>query len=126
MSEPVVRVGVMESRSRDAVAPLSVVTHRDQGRIVLVVTGEIDMSNAGVLEEAMVAALDQASTDITVDLSGVRFMDSSGIAALVNTHRRSALTSSTLSVVNCRPNVRQVMEITQVYDILTGPSTPHI
>jgi anti-anti-sigma regulatory factor len=54
-------------------------------------------------------------------------MDSSGIAALVNTHRRSMLNGSplngaALSVVNCRPNVRQVMEITEVYEILTGPS----
>lgn len=111
----------MKGGPHDAVTPLSVVTQRDQDQILLTATGEIDMATAGAFEEAILTALDQAPTRIVVDLSGVRFMDSSGIAALVNAHRRSARKSSTLSVVNCQRNVRQVMEITEVYHILTGP-----
>ncbi|MGW4057884.1 STAS domain-containing protein [Amycolatopsis sp. NPDC004747] len=53
----------------------------DDGDRVLSVTGEIDMSNAAKFG----AALDRellAGTGVTVDLTGVTYLDSAGVAVL--------------------------------------------
>jgi anti-anti-sigma factor len=102
----------------DSATPLSVVTKRNGDTICLEVSGDIDMTTADTFRAAMVTALGEPVDHVVVDLEGVRFMDSSGIAALVYAHDRSGSYGSTLRVINCRPNVRQVMEITEVYEHL--------
>lgn len=54
------------------------VGHRPDGTASLTVTGEIDMSNADTLAEAL------SSTDgpLLVDLSAVEYLDSAGLAVL--------------------------------------------
>lgn len=54
---------------------------RDGSRLRAVLTGEIDMSNADALLCTLQAAGVDA-TDMEVDLSGLTFMDSAGIAML--------------------------------------------
>ena len=44
--------------------------------------GELDASNVGVLSDALNRELDKAG-DLTLDLAGLAFMDSSGIQALI-------------------------------------------
>ena len=44
--------------------------------------GELDASNVGVLSDALGRELDKGG-DLTLDLSGLAFMDSSGIQALI-------------------------------------------
>jgi anti-anti-sigma factor len=66
--------------------PLGVVqTSGDGGSAVLSVTGEIDMSNVGVFTAAIAEAMTQASLDggvLTIDLTGVEYLDSAAIGAL--------------------------------------------
>jgi anti-sigma B factor antagonist len=112
--------------SHDSATPLSVITKRNGDTICLEVNGDIDMTTADTFRAAMVTALGEPVDHVIVDLEGVRFMDSSGIAALVHAHDRSASFGSTLRVINCRPNVREVMEITHVYELLIrrSPTEP--
>jgi anti-anti-sigma factor len=57
---------------------------RGNGEVVLVVTGEVDLANAGALYNAARSLGSQlGSRDVVVDLSGVRFIDSGGIHALI-------------------------------------------
>ncbi len=44
--------------------------------------GELDASNVGVLSDALTRELDKGG-DLTLDLAGLAFMDSSGIQALI-------------------------------------------
>ncbi|WIY01351.1 STAS domain-containing protein [Amycolatopsis mongoliensis] len=53
----------------------------DDGDRILTVTGEIDMSNAAGFGAAMDREL-AAGTALTVDLTGVTYLDSAGVAAL--------------------------------------------
>lgn len=63
--------------------PLDLSARRDAGGVtVLTVAGEIDMSNAARFR----AALSQAGADntaFTVDLTGVQYLDSAGLTALL-------------------------------------------
>lgn len=64
-------------------APLSLITRgRDDGTFVLVATGEIDLSNIDSLAEALSSAAARADSTLTVDLSGVEYLDSGGINVL--------------------------------------------
>ncbi|MEV4148647.1 STAS domain-containing protein [Amycolatopsis sp. NPDC049691] len=53
----------------------------DDGDRILTVTGEIDMGNAGEFGAALEREL-AAGAALTVDLTGVTYLDSAGIAAL--------------------------------------------
>lgn len=53
------------------------------GRTVVHVTGEVDISNNGELEQVVMdAATSGGDRRVVVDLSGVTFFDSSGVKAL--------------------------------------------
>ncbi|MGO4443278.1 STAS domain-containing protein [Mycobacterium sp. 2YAF39] len=66
--------------------PVSVDTHsRGDGSVVLSVSGELDMSNVEVFATAIAEAMTPASQDggvLTIDLSGVDYLDSAAIDAL--------------------------------------------
>ena len=58
----------------------------EPGRLVLEVTGEVDLANCGRLESAIVAALGSAEPPgaLVLDLAGVSFLDSSGLRVLLS------------------------------------------
>ena len=59
------------------------------GFVVLAVTGEVDVYTSPQLREAFTRIIaDGAYRNVVVDLSGVTFLDSSGIGALVSGRRR--------------------------------------
>ena len=49
--------------------------------------GEIDVSNADILTDALEPEVEQGG-DLTLDLTGLTFMDSSGIQVIIRTARR--------------------------------------
>lgn len=53
------------------------------GVAVVTVTGEVDANTAHRLRDAIVAVIDVDVLTCILDLTGVRFLDSSGISALV-------------------------------------------
>lgn len=81
------------------------------------VTGDIDSHTAGDLE----AALDQhpAAADVTLDLAAVTFVDSSGLRAIVRTHRRLTDGGGTLALREPSDPVRRLLDITGLAAELT-------
>jgi anti-anti-sigma factor len=61
----------------------------DQGAGIAVVTarGEVDLDTASLLDAALREALDTRSRLLVVDLAGVTFLSSSGLAALLSCRR---------------------------------------
>ena len=74
--------------------------------------GELDASNASQLWAAIEPALDDAG-DLTLDLAGLAFMDSSGIQILVNTAQGLA-DHGTLVLVSPGPLVRRLLDLIPV------------
>src|SRR4051812_16226385 len=54
------------------------------GRATLVVAGEIDLVTAPFLRDELAAVIGDAGSTTVVDLSGVTFIDSSGLGALID------------------------------------------
>jgi anti-anti-sigma factor len=78
------------------------------GVAVLAVAGELDSANAASLAEAVGALLANSPDRLVFDLDGLRFMDSAGIAVLINASRAVA----TVELRNPSPIVRRVIEMT--------------
>ena len=78
---------------------------------VILVSGEVDVSNADELRSALDSCLGSDVTDVTVDLAGVPYIDSTGIGVLVGAVHHAEEHGKRFSVVNAQPGVMRVMQL---------------
>lgn len=76
------------------------------------VEGELELHNTPRLRTQLHAVCDTEQPRVVVDLSGVTFIDSSGIGVLVGALKRAREHGGTLVLVCPQPRVRRVFEIT--------------
>jgi len=87
--------------------------NRQDRTVSVVTTGELDAAVAGPFGTALCRLAEAGPTDqIEVDLAGLRFIDSTGTAALKRAHRSTARLDCTLVVVHATGLVRRVLELT--------------
>ena len=93
------------------------------GTVVRVsVRGEVDGTDGGELERALVAAVHDAAS-VEIDLAGVSFFGSYGVRALVAAWVAAQRAAVRLAVVDASRSVRRVLEIAGLTDRL-GPAVP--
>jgi anti-sigma B factor antagonist len=78
--------------------------------VVVDVRGEIDLSTAPLLDQRLSQFAD--TPKVVVDLSGVTFLDSSGLGVLVRTSNKVETQGGVIRVVVSHPQVLKVLEIT--------------
>ena len=81
---------------------------------VIAVAGQLDISNASVLEKALEKAAASRPGAIVFELGGLQFMDSAGISVLV----RARSEVGEVRLRNPTPIVRRLIEITGLSGIL--------
>jgi anti-sigma B factor antagonist len=100
------------------VQPLAVKRTSREGADVLSVEGEIDIATAPRLLAALNEIVAEAVRSVVVDLTSVGFMDSTGLALLINTHRRLTRARKGFAVVCPAGPLLRVFEITAMVDTL--------
>ena len=91
------------------------------GVVDLIATGEIDMAVADQFRCALLTALRLPGViEVVVDLSPLRFLDCSGVSALVEAKREADRQCVGFRVVNVRGLPRRVVETLNVYDTLAN------
>jgi anti-sigma B factor antagonist len=85
---------------------------------LLEVTGEIDIASASRLISGLNEAVGDCDKPVVVDLTAVDFMDSTGLALLLNAHRRLARRDMGFAVVCSDGPVHRVFEITDMLETL--------
>ncbi|MCI1666318.1 MAG: STAS domain-containing protein [Atopobiaceae bacterium] len=88
---------------------LSIDTKEKGTTTCLVVTGEVDVSNAAELRTALDAALESGAKSIEVDMASVGYIDSTGIGVLVGAAHRAAEQGGELVIAKPQPNVSRVL-----------------
>ncbi len=78
----------------------------------LYASGEIDLSNAHHLHDALVAAEDPDAPTV-VDMSGVSFLDSTGLRTLMEYR----LSGAVLTILNPSPQVARLLQLNAVEGI---------
>ena len=81
-----------------------------------VVTGitELVGANATQVRDEIRAALSPGCVCLDMDLSGVTFLDSSGLGALISLNKTLRLRRGVLRILKPAPNVRQLLELTRL------------
>ena len=85
--------------------------------LVVAVGGEVDLGSAPVLRHVLDAARRRAPRRIVVDLSFVRFLDTAGLAVLIDAHRRAGPGIDVRLVATTRATWRP-LRLTRVYERL--------
>ena len=86
------------------------VTSRDNS-LTIALSGEIDHHGArGMMAQLSEAITTRLPARLVLDLSGVTFMDSSGIAVLLRAQRQTGQYGGTLRVTGVPPQARRVLD----------------
>ena len=94
-------------------------TRENEGATYVAVTGELDVATAPLLAERIAQAETAAAPLIVVDLSGVSFMDSTGLHTLLEAHARSQQEGDRLRIASpWSAQVQRLMELAGVVDEL--------
>jgi anti-sigma B factor antagonist len=91
--------------------PLGWSVRRSRGVALVHVSGEIDLSNAGEVEERLASLPVCGTRAIVVDVSGTTFMDTNGVDALLRAQRAARARGQELCVVHPRGIVARLFDI---------------
>ena len=91
---------------------------------VVTAAGEIDSTSAPVLRERLDSLLDGEVAEVTVDLTGVTFLDSAGLCVLAAAHRRAAGQDVAFRVLASSRAVIRPLQITGLWNLLRAEQVP--
>ena len=101
---------------------LTIRTDDGQDCCVLHVQGEIDLYTSPELRKAILNAL-RSSNALQLDLAGVEYMDSSGVATLVEGLKTSGKSKQTFQLVSPSSAVTKVLQLSRLdslFEIVPG------
>jgi anti-sigma B factor antagonist len=89
----------------------------DDGRLLVRLAGELDISTAPILERRLREALDGGGRRLVVDLRGLDFLDSTGLTLLVRWGRGAEQDGYDLALVRGGPRVHRLFELTGLDEV---------
>jgi anti-sigma B factor antagonist len=93
--------------------PLFPVTEQDS-LVVVTTPDEIDVSNAAIFREALLAAAARGLPVVVVDMTSTEFCDSTGLSVLVRALRQARESGGQLRLVVCGPALKRILAVTGV------------
>lgn len=91
--------------------------------MVLAPKGEIDMAHSPSLQKVIASVMAGKPPKVVIDLGGVPYMDSSGIATLVEALQVSMRNKTSLVLCNLAPRVRSAFEISRLVQMFSIKAT---
>ena len=99
---------------------LSFETRAVGGTTVLAVGGDVDLHTAPQLRDRIRTLVDEGTRRLVVDMTGVEFLDSTGLGTLLGSRKQLVALDGRLALAGLSDHVLKVFEITsldQVFDI---------
>jgi len=94
---------------------MQIQTEIQDGNLVLSVQEpRLDAHNSGKLKDIILKLLESDGKRLIVDLSAVRFIDSSGLGALLSGYKNANLHRASLVLAGLQPRVRAMFELTRL------------
>lgn len=98
----------------------------EQGNVTqLTLTGKLDLVNAVEVKEKVKKLLGQNRTMIHIDMSGVEFINSSGLGAMVSILKEIRMRQGRMTVSNLVPYIAEIFEITKLSHAFEIYATTH-
>ncbi|CAI8944164.1 STAS domain-containing protein [Methylocaldum szegediense] len=97
---------------------MNISTENRNGRTILSLKEErLDAHNSGELKDYILKLLEEGHTRLVIDLSGVRFIDSSGLGALLSGYKNASLRSGSFLLAGLQPRVQSMFELTRLHRV---------
>ena len=93
---------------------MKVQVRNENSTTIIECTGEVDLYTSPKLREALLKEMVGIKTNVLLNLSGVSYIDSSGIATLVEGLRVAQRTQTRFGLYGLRPNARSVLELARL------------
>lgn len=90
---------------------------------VLVFAGELDSSTAPAARDAIQGLSLHAGDQLIIDLAGLRFCDSSGIAALIAARNLAGAAGAAIALVALSPHLSKVLRLLGLAEIFATHPT---
>jgi len=91
-------------------------TRERDGQVIVALRGVLDVADA-VSVAAALTAVAARQRDIIIDLAGLEFIDSSGVAALVRGRRQARYAGGELLLAAPQQQVLRVLTLTRLIDV---------
>jgi anti-sigma B factor antagonist len=92
-------------------------SHED-GIVVFALSGAIDLHFAPTLRSLFQSKLNERCPALIVDLSAVEFIDSTGLATLIEYHRDAGLHGGIFCLAEINPNLKAIFDVVQFDKVL--------
>ena len=99
--------------------PLEIAIDRDGDDVRLIVSGEVDLESSRSLSEALSEVV--SSRQVSLDLTGVGYMDSTGLRTILVAKEELERAGGNLNVVAASNIVNRLIQISGVSELLGQP-----
>jgi anti-sigma B factor antagonist len=91
----------------------------ERGNVILIQIMEerLDAHNSTDLKTRMLDLFEEGKNNMVVDLGGVRFVDSSGLGALVSGFKNASARNGNLKLASLQPQVQSMFELTRLHRV---------
>jgi anti-sigma B factor antagonist len=103
---------------------LQIEVRHERGRVVLRLRGELDLAHAPLLQAEIERVEVDRATAIVLDLEELRFMDSTGLRAILAARERAQEHGQEFAVTPGSQQVQRLLAITRVGDHLRIMASP--
>ena len=87
----------------------------ENGKLTIYLEEELDISSCKVIRGIIDGYIMKYQPyEVVLDLSGVKFMDSSGIGLIIGRYNLIKLLDSKMTVVNAAENIRRIIELSNI------------
>lgn len=97
---------------------LTIASEREGDIHVIALAGELDLATADQVEQELLRVEATDAGSIVLDLSRLRFIDSTGMRVIIAAEARSRRDSSRLALLRGPDAVQRVFELTGVVDLM--------
>lgn len=94
---------------------MEVKVREDKNKAILEVVGELDFSNIEYLRQEIMR---QQAKNLEIDLSKLKFMDSSGAGLLLTQARELSLKGRTLQITHIPEEIRESLELIGFFQVM--------
>ncbi len=84
----------------------------DRERVIVQLSGELDLTCAPEVRQTLDELLSAGFEQIVIDLRGLRFLDSTGLSALLASHRSARERGCELTLTRAPDAVQRIFEVT--------------
>jgi anti-sigma B factor antagonist len=103
---------------------LRVEARSEQDRVVLHLTGELDLASSAIFERALGDPALAGAALVVLDLDGLKFVDSTGLRVILQAHEAARARGQEFAVTQGSPQVQRLLSITSVAQHLRVIASP--